>query len=790
MKMRNYKYFYKGVPISEYCYKNNIDIRVIRARIFRFKNKYPDKTLDEIVNIAINYKRKSNEKYYYENMPLSEYCLKHNLNVKTIKSRINQLRKKNPNKTIDEIVDIAINYIDPSKNYYKNMLLTEYCRLNGLNIDAIKSRMFRLKKECPDKNMEQIIDLAINFSKLPRNKYYYQGVPLTQFCKDNNLEYKKICERIRNLKKEEPDKAIEEIIEQAINFNKKTNNKYYYQGIPLTEYCKLNNLSIDAVRGKIRELKKIYPQKSIEQITQIVFENNKVSLSNYYYQGMLLTEYCKLNNLKIETIRRRFMKFKSEYPDKEVEEIIELAVKFNKKVNYKYYYNDIPLTEYCRLNNLNAKTIRRRIRKLKEEYLEKSSNEIIELAINFNKNKNNKYYYQGKTLDEYCKQNEINYKNILVRIKRIKEKNSDLTTEEILELVLNPNNMLIKYNYKGMTLHNYCIENNINYNTIYSIIWRKMRNNLAVNIDEIMDSYNDNINKKKTISILQKTLYSNIDELIKSCNFIGVSYKSVFELQKLNFNVKDSVNIVYFFGEQSSNNQREIPKGFINKISDYIYNISLIKNDKKKLDDNLLLLYKLYKCNLYDGRELIIKDFKSNIYKMINSTLNIFKIEPSDEKIDELYNELSFRLLGLIDSCFTLNKFELLKYILKSLKYRCLNYCFENFVNNNISLDEEFVENKDMYNIIDNSFNSLSFEEELEISIDGYFSDEIKNVINELDKNSLYFIKLKYIYNYDNLFIATMMRLDINEVDKIEEEIISYLRNKPEIISLIYKKEK
>lgn len=721
-------------------------------------------------------------------MPISEYCSKHNLNVGTIKARIAKLKKDNPNKSMDEIVDMAINYIDPNKIYYKNMFLTDYCRLNNLNVYTIKSRIFRLKKDYPNKNMDDIIDLAINYNKKANNKYYYQGISLVEYCKNHNLEHKKICERIRNLKKKNPDKSIDEIIGLAINFNNNFINKYYYQGKPLTEYCKLNNLSVDVIRRKIKELKKVHPEKSIEEIAQIVIDNNKLNLNNYYYKGIILTEYCKLNNLKLETIRRRFTKFKSEYPDKEIEEIIELAVTFNKKTNYKYYYKDIPLIEYCRLNNLNVKTIQRKVRRLKVNFPEKDIEEIIELALNLNRIYKSKYYYQGKTLKDYCNEKNLNYKTSLVRIRKIKEKNPDLAIEDILELALNPNNILIKYNYKGMSLYQYCAENNINYYTIYSRIWRKIHNNQEVNIDEVMDSYYVGLNKKKTISILQKNSYNNTEELIECCNFIGISYKSVLELQKQGFNIKDSVNIVYFFGECTLNEKKEIDKDFINKISNFICNICLIKEDEKELDDNLLLLYKLYKCNLYDSRELIVKDFNSNIYKMIKDTLNIFKIKPNNERVDDLYNELNFRLIKLIDNCFTLNKFELLKYITKSLKYYCNGYCYENFINDTISLDEELAENKSMYNIIDSCRGSLTIEKETEFNIDGYFSENIANAINELDKNSLYFIKLKYIYNYDNLSIATMMGLKNDEVNKLETKVINYLRSKPEVVSLIYKK--
>ena len=105
------------------------------------------------------------------------------------------------------------------KYFYNNMPISEYCSKHNLNVYTIKSRIFRLKKDYPNKNMDDIIDLAINYNKKANNKYYYQGISLVEYCKNHNLEHKKICERIRNLKKKNPDKSIDEIIGLAINFN-------------------------------------------------------------------------------------------------------------------------------------------------------------------------------------------------------------------------------------------------------------------------------------------------------------------------------------------------------------------------------------------------------------------------------------------------------------------------------------------------------------------------------------------------------------------------------------------
>ena len=93
--MQESKYFYHGIPLSKYCKDNNINISTIRARIWKKKQskKYENYTEQEIVNMVIEAYH-SAIKYMYKGMSLRQYCLANGINIGTINSRINNLKKE------------------------------------------------------------------------------------------------------------------------------------------------------------------------------------------------------------------------------------------------------------------------------------------------------------------------------------------------------------------------------------------------------------------------------------------------------------------------------------------------------------------------------------------------------------------------------------------------------------------------------------------------------------------------------------------------------------------------
>ena len=87
--------------------------------------------------------------------------------------------------------------------------------------------------------------------------WFYEGVSLNKYCKENNVDYRKVVYRINKLKKSEEFKGSgnEEIVRAAV-FALKRKSKYAYEGNDLKEYCELNNINYNNVIREIGKLKK------------------------------------------------------------------------------------------------------------------------------------------------------------------------------------------------------------------------------------------------------------------------------------------------------------------------------------------------------------------------------------------------------------------------------------------------------------------------------------------------------------------------------------------------------
>lgn len=100
----------------------------------------------------------------------------------------------------------------------------------------------------------------------------------------------------------------------------------------------------------------------------------------------------------------------------------------------------------------------------------------------------NKYFYNGILLSIYCKENNINISTIRSRIwkKKKSKKYENYTEQEIVNMVIEAYGSATKYMYKGMSLRQYCLENNINFTTINSRISKIKKENKNLTNDELV----------------------------------------------------------------------------------------------------------------------------------------------------------------------------------------------------------------------------------------------------------------------------------------------------------------
>ena len=105
------------------------------------------------------------------------------------------------------------------------------------------------------------------------SKYYYNNELLIDYCKKNNINYTTIVERVNKLKKEYPKKGNNEIIEMALDNNRKC--KFYYKDKTLSSYCNDPKKYTTVYRRLIKLIDK-YDNVSIDDLTMVALKEKTI----------------------------------------------------------------------------------------------------------------------------------------------------------------------------------------------------------------------------------------------------------------------------------------------------------------------------------------------------------------------------------------------------------------------------------------------------------------------------------------------------------------------------------
>ena len=439
--MSESKYFYNDIPLSKYCKDNNININTIRGRIWKKKQnkKYENYKEQEIVDMVIE-AYGSAIKYMYKGISLRQYCLDNKINVSTINGRINNLKKQNPDLTNDELVELAIEEFDNQnfRFYYNGIPLKDYCKSHPeINYNTIRTYINREKEKMPNLTDEDLIKQYIDKEHKGRYKYYYLGIPLKQYCYDEGLDYRNIINYMSRHKDDIKFKNLndDEFVEAIMGEYQPFKPKYLYKGVTLRDYCIKNDLSYYSV---VSFIKRRLAKGSIKSIDDLIDEGiktiNRYGII-YYYKGTPLKDYAKENNLSASSIRCAILR-KQLRTNKPLQEIIDECVESHQKFSIKYYYNGIPLLTYCKNIGLNYNTV---IQKYLHEYADNTDisiddaiKKIVDYYIN-NPPLKTKYYFNDQSLAKFCDINGYPYLALWRRIKTLESKCNSLSSEQVIE---------------------------------------------------------------------------------------------------------------------------------------------------------------------------------------------------------------------------------------------------------------------------------------------------------------------------------------------------------------------
>ena len=737
--MQESKYFYNGIPLSKYCKDNDINISTIRSRIWKKKQskKYENYTEQEIVDMVIE-AYGSAIKYMYKGIALRQYCLDNGINIGTINSRINNLRKQNVELSNDELVILAMEEFD-NKNFrffYKSVPLKEYCESHPeINYNTIRTYINREKEKNPELSDEELIEQYLDKEHKGIYKYYYLGIPLKQYCDENNLSYRNLItymSRYRNtdnFKGLSDDEFVEAIMDQYQPFEP----KYLYKGLTLREYCIQNDLSYYSVVSFVKRRLAKGSTKSIDDlIDEGIKTINRYGII-YYYKGIPLKDYAEQNDLNASSIRCAILR-KQLRSNKPLQEIINECVESYQKFSIKYYYNGIPLLTYCNNIGLNYNTI---IQRYLYEYADKTDidiDETIKQIVDYyieHPPLKTKYYFNDQSLTKFCDVNGYPYLAIWRRIKTLESKDNLLNNDQIIVSAI-----------------------------------KKYEDRLEINkISEIFDK-------------LKSNKRNDISEIKNICTFLKIDFENVNDLVSMDFSYNQAINMIWYFSDKKTGNDYKMITD--KKIKDIFTLIDNLKNSKKDIEQfELYDLIGIYKSELYDSRNEILLRQKKYIYKTLHSLCNGYEIKVNNSNYEDFESEIKYYLLMVINRT-NLNIYgQIIKYMDLTVKGYFRTYLKKyRKQNNSLSLDDTKYSSdkgtrkeKSRIDYISDPNNPY------ETTENTLFSSDMMKVLSSLSPEDLSLIMLKYQENYRDEDLSNHFNLTLDEIKQKEIEILSLLKN-------------
>jgi len=181
-------------------------------------------------------------------------------------------------------------------------------------------------------------------------KYYYEGKHLKDVCEENNIKYLTVLKRINNFKRKNTDLSDDEIVYKLLT----ENYLLFYRGMPLKEYCNDNDIDFNKLKAYIIQERKNKPELTDNNIIDNYIEKNKHHGNfKHFYMGTTLKEYCEKNDIHYPTIIRTINRIKEK----------TISIKYNdneiiNKVLENYLKNETVLKNKCELykvdyNNIN-----------------------------------------------------------------------------------------------------------------------------------------------------------------------------------------------------------------------------------------------------------------------------------------------------------------------------------------------------------------------------------------------------------------------------------------------------
>lgn len=677
--------------------------------------------------------------------------------------------------------------------YYEGVSLKEYCRKNDLNYTTIHLRISKLKKEYPILSLERLIIMAIREYQNPNQKYFYEGIPLTHYCKLHpEIKYDNIKQHLRKKEKEKGEilttNEIQSFIEEYISKVKRI--------IKIKRYCEENNLEYKNVQRYVckHRYDEKYGELSSDKVIDILLSNYCPFQIKFPYKETTLSKYCekhKLSYAAIASFVRNKMKLDNTL---NLEDVIEEGIKIFHRHRIIYYYEGIPLEDYAKKHNLNANSIRSSICR-KRANCDMPLQEIVDMCVENYQEFERKYFYDGKCLSEYCKEIGLDY-TFITKVYRTRYLDrTDLTINESIKEIVdyykaNPP-IYTKYYFGNLTLSKFCKEKGYNYNAILLRIKNLNKNNENLNncIENAILGYEKNYEFKKRnmcFYTLSQFKGDDLKEVHNISDYLKINWENVLYLINMEFSIYQAISMIwYFYDGVDDNDFKTLSDNGIEEIFRLVQNV-MKATENEVLSFHIYDLVRLYKTNMYDSRSEILIRQKKYIYKVIYTLCSQFNISVNKDNLEDFKSEVELCLIELIERNFSNLTGEFIRYMDATIKGSFKGYLSSyKREYKELFLDKKFNDSKTTLNdlIADNNkeIEAVNLE-------NNQFSDNILQILSNLDQASLNYILLRFQEDYSYEDLAILYKISIEEVKTMEDEILDLLRGNTDLTRKLIQK--
>lgn len=606
-------------------------------------------------------------KYFFDNIPLNAYCLAHGLNPNSVRTRVWKKRNnpKYAHLTDQEIVNLVIKTCNTGTIYMVgDISLRKYCQEHDINFQTIISRINKLKAKKPNLTNDELVKQSLDCFENHNFTLYVDNIPLKDYCALHpDLKYNTIRGHILNIRNQDPNKSVTEIVHE---YEKKEHfgiYRYYYCGIPLKEYCDKKNISYRAIIARINRYTKKHPITSDDELVNIIMDEYSPFIPKYQYNGTTLRDYCINHDISYYSVVSFVKRALEKDSTLNIDTLIDTAIKTIKKQGIIYYYDGIPLRDYCRINHLNASSIRSSIIK-KKATSSLPLQEIVNKCVEAWHEAYIKYYYDDEPLFTYCKKNNINYNTIISRYLDLNITETDeerkITLKSIVDEVRRFPKTRIKYYFQEQSLRQYCLKSNYSYSAIHRRIKKYQREFEYTLKSEVVEEAVITYEAKNIL----KTNYdlfnylSSLDDISKNLDIItstlNIDIESLNDMIEMGFDSYQAILLIWFLSKTN-------PKSMTDDLLKQIYSSISIYQATNSLD--IYSLYVLYKTCIIDTTESILLYFEPFLENIIIEYEPHYK-KLSLEELNTLWLELNSYFLMLLDTIYLDDKQKFLKHIM------------------------------------------------------------------------------------------------------------------------------